>query len=265
MKIAFVQMRCQFGCPELNRTRLQQLLASCPADFYVAPELFHSGYLFTSQKELAELAESIPEGETVQFLIRLAREKTIYIVAGIAENSNGQFYNSSVLVGPDGFIDIYRKVHLFGEEKIWFQPGNLPFRVQDLGMAKIGMMICFDWIFPEAARSLALQGAEIICHPSNLVLPYCQSAMPIRALENRVFTITANRVGSDQRGDRTLAFTGQSLICSPAGQVLAQASPDQEQVYSIEIEPELARNKHLTKENQLWQDRRPQFYQTLIG
>lgn len=263
MKIAFVQMHCRFGCPEINRTRLQQLLATCQADLFVVPELFHSGYLFTSHEELQSLAEGIPDGETVQFLIRLARDNGIYLVAGIAENANGRFYNASVLVGPKGYLDTYRKVHLFGEEKVWFQPGNLPFRVHDLGMAKIGMMICYDWIFPEAARALALQGAEIICHPSNLVLPYCQMAMPIRALENRVFTITANRIGADQRGSRTLAFTGQSLICSPAGQVLAQAAPDLEQAHCVEIAPEWAQDKHLTRDNELWQDRRPEYYQLL--
>ena len=105
-------------------------------------------------------------------------------------------FNSSVLVRPDGSREVYRKVHLFLDEKSIFTPGDLGFPVFEACGTTIGMMICFDWIFPEAARSLALAGAEIICHPSNLLLPWCQAAMVTRCQENMVLAVTSNRVGT---------------------------------------------------------------------
>ena len=86
------------------------------------------------------------------------------------------------------------------EETLWFTPGDSGFQVWDIGLAKIGVMICFDWYYPESARTLALMGAEIICHPSNLVLPNSPDSMPVRCLENRVFAITSNRIGTEARG-----------------------------------------------------------------
>jgi len=122
-------------------------------------------------------------------------------------------------------------------------------------------MICFDWIFPEAARTLALKGADIICHPSNLVLPYCQTAMVTRCLENHVFAITANRIGTEQRGVRTLTFTGGSQVTDTKGKILHRASTDREEVAVIEIDPQLAQDKHATANNHIFNDRRPEMYE----
>jgi predicted amidohydrolase len=122
-------------------------------------------------------------------------------------------------------------------------------------------MICFDWFFPESMRTLALMGADIVAHPSNLVLPYCPTAMPVRCLENRVYSITSNRIGTESRKNgQSLRFIGQSLIVSPEGKVLVKASENQEVVTSIEINPELARNKSLNPLNNLFEDRRPELY-----
>jgi len=129
------------------------------------------------------------------------------------------------------------------------------------GGAKVGLMICFDWIFPEACRSLALKGADIICHPSNLILPYCQTAMTTRAMENGLFTITANRIGSERRNGQELTFTGGSQIVDPRGRVLAQASRDQEEVVVVEIDPIQARDKNFTASNHLFRDRRVDLYE----
>jgi predicted amidohydrolase len=124
-------------------------------------------------------------------------------------------------------------------------------------------MICFDWIYPEAARILALKGADIICHPSNLILPYCQAAMVTRSIENRVFTVIANRVGTEVRGKVTLTFSGMSQITDPLGRVLARAPKAAEKMMAVEISPALARNKKATPGNHLFRDRRPAYYREL--
>jgi predicted amidohydrolase len=183
------------------------------------------------------------------------------IVAGLPERAGAACYNSAVVVGPSGFIGCYRKAHLFFEETLFFTPGDTGFQVWDIGPAKIGVMICFDWYYPEAARTLALKGAEIICHPSNLVLPNCPDSMPVRCLENRVFAITSNRIGSETRGGKDqLTFIGNSEVVAPRGAILHRAPRDQEELCIVEIDPADARNKALTPYNDLLRDRRESLY-----
>lgn len=121
-------------------------------------------------------------------------------------------------------------------------------------------MICFDWVFPEAARTLALRGADLLCHPANLVLNYCQRAMQTRSLENGVFSITANRTGTERRPRGELSFTGQSQIVGTRGEIIASAGPDEEAVVIREVDPAAAREKMMTANNHLLADRRPAFY-----
>lgn len=217
MKVAYVQMEPVFLDPEANYSRAEKLIreaADQGAKLVVLPELFDTGYNFRSREEVEEVAGQIPDGPTTEFLVELAKELEVFIVAGTAEkDEKGNLYNSAVLVGPVGwgYIGKYRKIHLFNREKLFFRPGNLGFHVFNIGIAKVGVMICFDWFFPESARTLALKGADVIAHPSNLVMPYAPRAMPIRALENRVYTITANRIGEEFG----LRFIGKSTIASP--------------------------------------------------
>jgi len=269
MKVGFVQIDCRFGEIEDNMEKAAVLISRKSADLWVLPELFNTGYQFVSKREVAALAEPVPEGPTTQGLIAAAKEMRTSIVAGLAERSRGKFYNTSVLVGPRGFVGIYRKIHLFYEEKRWFTPGNLPFKVYPVGYkrprgghlkARIGMMICFDWIFPESMRTLALLGADIVCHPSNLVLSTCPDAMVTRCLENRVFAITANRVGAESRGKEVLRYIGRSEIVNPNGRILTRGSDKEEAVHVMEIDPILARNKRVNRYNHLLNDRREKFY-----
>ena len=133
--------------------------------------------------------------------------------------------------------------------------------MNDIGTARLGMMICYDWIYPESARSLAMSGADIICHPSNLVLPYCPDAMITRSIENRIFTATANRTGKEARGGKTtLDFIGKSQITNPEGDRLVQFGTDEEGIKVTEIDVKLARNNRVTPVNHLWEDRRPELY-----
>jgi len=261
MRVGFIQFEVLFGEKQKNLNTVSRLIEKEKADIWVLPELFNTGYIFTSKDELFQLAEKIPGGETSQFLISLSKKFNTNIIAGIAEKYGDQYFNSAVLVNHEGFQGLYRKIHLFDEEKRWFEPGNLPFSVWNIGTAKIGIMICFDWIFPEAARTLALKGAEIICHPSNLVLPYCQNAMVMRCLENRVFAITANRIGTEQRDKKTLTFTGGSQVTGVKGEIFHRASADREEVVVIEIDPQLAHDKYATISNHIFNDRRPELYE----
>lgn len=259
VRISILQTRPVFGEVEKNLARIEKM---CPirADLVVLPELCTTGYQFRHVCELRSLAEP-KNGPTVRFFARLARERDCAIVFGFAERDRGRIFNSAALVGPRGLVGIYRKVHLFDREKDLFAPGDLGFRVFSLGRWRVGLMICFDWIFPEAARTLALAGAQLIAHPANLVLPWCQRAMVTRALENRVFCATANRVGIERRlRGRGLRFTGGSRIVSPRGDVLVEGSRNQEQVLVAEIRPALACDKRVTGKNDLFADRRPKLY-----
>jgi predicted amidohydrolase len=260
MKVAYCQCNPVFGDVEGNVTRALSMCEKSDASLFVFPELFSTGYLFTSMEEVELLSEEIPSGETSQRLMEFCRRKGAYVTAGMAERSEGRFYNAAGLFGPDGHLSTYRKLHLFQDEKNFFSPGDMPFSVTDIGWAKIGIMICFDWIFPEAARTLALMGAEIICHPSNLVLPNCPAAMITRSLENRVFSITADRVGEEERGGRKLRYIGTSQIVSPRGEILARSGEEEEAVVECNIEPEKARTKKILEKNDIFLDRRPELY-----
>lgn len=224
------------------------------------PELALTGYEFLDVAELRRYAEEVPGGASTVWLKTLAAKHHATFVMGLAEVAGSRLFNSALAVGPEGFAARYRKLHLFDREKELFTPGNESLQVFEVGGVKIGMMVCFDWIFPEVARTLALRGAQIICHPANLMLGYCQKAMFARSVENGVFTITANRIGTETRAGRRLDFTGRSQILSPLGETLAQAGSDTPEAKVAHIEPEAALRKEMTATNHLFRDRRPAFY-----
>jgi predicted amidohydrolase len=262
MRVGYLQFEPSFGETKRNLDAVSTRLARIEADLIVLPELFTSGYQFVSKAEVESLAEPVPNGPTTRRLSDIARDRGMYLVAGLSERSGDRYYNSAILVGPQGFVGVYRKTHLFFEETLFFSPGDTGFQVWDIGVARLGVMICFDWFYPESARTLALKGADILCHPSNLVLPHCPDAMVTRCVENRVFSITANRVGSEQRGGKErLTYIGQSEIVAPQGRILKRASADQEELAVLDINPIDARNKALNPYNDLLRDRRERLYQ----
>jgi len=261
MRVGFFQFSPVFGEIKRNTEYVIERLSQAEADLIVLPELFNTGYQFVSKEEAVALSEEIPSGSTSVLLSEFCRDKGLYLVAGMAERSGNKIYNSAALFGPGGHIGTYRKTHLFYEEKLWFEPGDTGFLVFDVGEVRLGLMVCFDWFFPESVRTLALMGADIICHPSNLVLPYCPDAMPIRCLENRVFAITCNRTGIEERGGKErLTFIGKSEIVSPRGEILVRASDTEEELVVVDIDPATARNKQLNPYNNLITDRRPEMY-----
>lgn len=264
MRVGYVQFVPDFGEKEKNLKRIAALVAGKDANLWVLPELCTTGYQFTSKDELAELAEPVPHGPSIKAIQKIAQETGAHFVLGLAERAGEAFYNSAVLVGPEGLVGHYRKVHLFFREKLWFSRGDRPFSVLKVNGILVGMLICYDHMFPEAARVLALRGAQILAHPANFVIPGLgQLTMRVRALENRVFVVTANRVGREAREEPPLLFTGMSQIVSPTGEVLASSDQTGEEAVTVEIDPEKAYDKKLTPLNDLFSDRRPDFYRAV--
>lgn len=250
MRVGFIQMNPRLLQVDENVDRALRFLESARADLMVLPELFNTGYNFSSRRELEKVAERIPDGHTSQKLLELSRDREMTIVAGIAERGRGNFYNSAIITRR-GRAFTYRKVHLFSNEKKYFKPGS-EFKV----FGDLGVMICFDWFFPESARTLMLKGAKIIAHPSNLVLPFCPHAMRTRCIENRIFAVTADRIGRE----RDLKYIGRSEIVDPKGRILYCASSNREEVVVRKINLREAANKRMTPMNDLIHDRRPEAY-----
>lgn len=261
MRIGVYQSEPVFGDVEANIEQVYKDLPEGEADLWVLPELFNTGYQFISEEEVKTLSEPIPGGRTCRAMINLAAGLRAVLVFGMAERAENGCYNSAAVIGAEGFIGSYRKTHLFSEEKRFFKPGDTGFRTFEAGRARIGVMICFDWLFPEAARTLALLGADILCHPSNLVLHHCQKAMVTRSLENGVFSATANRVGTEARGAKEpLVFTGESQILGPSGHFLCGLDSREKGWAVTEIKLEEARNKKITPYNDRLGDRQPKLY-----
>lgn len=258
MRVAVVQTNPVFGESAANVRTALHMMGSVSADLFVLPELFNTGYNFESTIEVDRLAEKA-DGPTTQAISGFASTRSCLVCFGFAEKAD-RLYNSAALVGPDGTLGLYRKIHLFYRENLFFAPGNLGFRVSETPLGRIGMMICFDWFYPESARTLALAGAEIIAHPSNLVLPHCPDAMVTRCLENKVFSATANRIGTEDRGGNALRYIGKSEIVSPRGEILTRMGDAEEGVALAEIDPALAMDKRLNEFNDLFAGRRPEMY-----
>ena len=262
-KVSIGYLQCAPALGNVNETigHIDALIRSAEgADILVLPELCNSGYNFVSYDQAQETSEEIENSIFVRYLESQCMQFKIHIVSGFNERDHNDLYNSAILVGPDGYIGTYRKLHLFMNEKDYFKPGNRGLPVFNIGTCTIGMLVCFDWIFPEAWRILALKGADIICHPSNLVLPgLAQRAIPIHALINRIFIVTANRIGAE----RDLTFTGLSIIADPQGDILDQASQKDAELGIQTIDIAMARNKMITQRNDVLGDRKPEHYSLL--
>jgi predicted amidohydrolase len=264
VRVAFFQF-----CPTLhdkpdNLRRIRAALAAVEADLVVLPEMCTTGYIFPSRAALHAAAEPVP-GPSTDALLSLSREQRTAIVFGLPERSDDRVFNSAAMVTPQGDCHVYRKAHLFMDEKDLFSPGDLPFPVFEHAGVKVGMLVCFDHFFPEAARSLALKGCQIVCHCANLVLNVAQTTTQARAIENRVYWVLANRTGAETLAGKTLRFTGGSQIVAPDGRLLYRAPADTEEVRVVEIDPSRALDKHATPRNDLFEDRRTDLYRPTLG
>ncbi len=262
MRIGFLQLRPKFGAVKKNVKKAVTLLSRVSDATIVLPELFNTGYLFRNQRELASLAESVRGGYTIGEMKKIAKKQRLNLVFGMAQKYKDKFYNSAIFVSENGKIEVYQKVHLFDREKLFFTRGN-SLKVVSTSDAKLGLLLCFDWIFPEASRVLALRGAQVLCHPSNLVLPYAQDAMKTRCIENCVYAVTTNRIGTERRGTITLTFSGGSQIVGPKGDVLVSAGDRSESLKVVDINIGEANNKNVTPNNNIIDDRVPAVYATI--
>ena len=269
-KIAGVQMDIEFAKPDANLEKLSSRLSETTAQgaqLTVFPECTITGYCFESAEEAWKVCEPV-DGPSVTRVAELCREHDTMVVFGFLELSGEKIFNSLALVGPAGVLGTYRKVHLpfLGVDR-FTTPGDRPFEVIATPDVRIGMNICYDSSFPEAARILAVKGADLIALPTNwppgsgLTSDLIPNA---RALENHVYYMSVNRVGTERGFD----FIGKSKICDPRGANLAFADHAEEAILYAEIDPQLARQKHLVSvpgehEVHRMKDRRPDVYDPL--
>lgn len=260
-KAAFIQFKPVFGDIDRNITQMDQLFQKAKeADLVVLPELPETGYKFSSRDEALLLSSEVNSNKFLDFLLQTSRNNQQYIISGFCERENNQLFNSSVFIGPEGILGKYRKMHLFWDEKKIFEPGNLGLPVFETDLGKIAMLICWDWAFPEVWRILGLKGAQLVCHPSNLVLPYAQQAVPVHGLINRFYCITTNRYGME----KGLKFSGNSIISGPDGKVICQAAGQEDEVKICELDLSKSLEKNLTPENHVFNDRRIEEYKDLL-
>ena len=272
MRIAGVQHDIKIGDVEINLKGIEQWFRkarSNDAEIVVFPECAVTGYCFDSLEEASRYAEDIP-GNTTNRLQGMCAELGGYIAAGMLENApNGGVYNALVLVGQEGIVGSYRKIHLpyLGVDR-FSTFGDAEFAVNNVGGTKVGLNICYDSSFPEAARVLSLLGAELIILSTNWPPPalcVAEYVIRTRALENGVYYIAVNRVGIENGNE----FIGTSSICAPNGDVLALAGKDEETIIYADIDPTVAREKlriHSSHEHMVDRiaDRRPEMYASLV-
>lgn len=271
MKIAGVQLDIALAEPSRNLDRMVEKLretTGAGARLTVFPECAVPGYCFSSLEEARDFAEPIL-GPSTERMVAACKETGGYSVFGMLEADGPRVFNAAVLVGPEGVLGAYRKVHLpYLGVDMFTTAGDRPFAVHEAAGLRIGMNICYDAAFPEAARSLAILGADLIVLPTNwppgAECTAC-SVISARALENGVYYIAVNRVG-EERGFR---FIGRSSICDTNGETLAVSQSTDEEVLYAEIDPERARNKHIIRvpgkhEIDRLADRRPEMYGELV-
>ncbi len=255
INIGFAQIHPVWKKNDKNFEKILSIIKKYDFDILVFPELSFSGYNFKTKNKIKKYALK-KDNDYFKEIIKICKKDKKNVVIGFAENSNNKIYNSSAFITQYSDIHIYRKTHLFYKEKDVFTKGNTGFFITEINKIKYGQMICFDWFFPESIRTLALKGADVILHPANLVMPYCQNAMKTFSLVNRVFVVTANRIGKE----REFLFTGRSQIVSPYGEVLKRGYEKRECVRIIKINPKLSRNKNINSINNIFKDRRKDFY-----
>ena len=268
--IAGVQMDVRFMDCETNLQRMLSALkepAANGAALTVFPECSLTGYCFDSLAEARPFAETIPGPSTERFVEACRRLNTMAIY-GLLEPDGDALFNACVLVGPDGIVGSYRKIHLpyLGIDR-FTSPGQQPFAVHETDSVRLGMNICYDSAFPESARVMALAGADLIALPTNFPPgSECMAGHVInaRAMKNAVYYIAVNRAGSE-RGFR---FICGSKICDTNGNILDQADHDGEAIIYGEIDVDMARNKQRVRVPDKHvihriQDRRPEMYKAV--
>jgi predicted amidohydrolase len=260
MKIALSQTPGHINNPQAAFALMAEKAAEAKAngaDLLILPEMYLSGYNIgpAAARQHAITAEGLAPAQAI------ARAHNIALVFGYPELAGDDVANAAALIGPDGALLLnYRKSHLFGDlDRAMFKAIGTEFALAELHNLKIGLLICYDIEFPEPARLLALQGADVILIPTAQMAPYTQVAthvIPARAYENQVYVAYANHSGTDDGLD----YIGLSSICAPNGAVLAAAGKDETIIYAT-IDP--AHHQQVRAADPLLADRRPSLYAPL--
>jgi predicted amidohydrolase len=266
-RIAGVQMDVRLGDDKFNLSQMLAAMretAAATADLVVFPECALTGYCFESREEALPLAQSC-QGIAVEAFTELCHEQDQYVVFGFLESLGDKLYNSCALVGPQGLVGVYRKVHLpyLGVDR-FVDPGTEGWRVFEINGLRVGIHICYDGSFPEAARVMALAGADLVLLPTNwppgadTFAKYLPNA---RALENAIYFFCVDRVGQE----RGFQFIGYSRLCDTNGNPIADAPHANPEVLIGEIDVRRARAKRIVRVPgkhviDRFADRRPEYY-----
>lgn len=264
-KVAAIQFEPALGQKEQNLRRaleLTEYAAQEGAKLIVLPEMATTGYSWYSREEISPFVEEIPGPTTSQFA-RLARDYQCYIFMGLPEVEpvTESFYNSIAFIGPNGLLTKYRKTHLFVADSRWAREGNLDYTVLETEIGRIAGLICQDLMYFEPARILALKDADVVCCPSNWLRSKLRpSVWSVRAFENGLYLICANRCGTE----REVRFLGDSSIIRPDGSVQERLGEGEGIIFG-EINLSDSRSKTFSKDNSRNKilDRNPASYHIL--
>ncbi|TWT52835.1 N-carbamoyl-D-amino acid hydrolase [Rubripirellula amarantea] len=267
MLIACVQTDIDFADVKANQTRVFQWLekaAAANAQLVVFPECMLTGYAYDSRESASNVAISVDSAILTE-LAAAAKDYGLHATLGFLESDGERLYNSAALIGPQGVVGVYRKIHLphLGVDR-FVDRGDIPYRTLAAGDANVGLAICYDSSFPEPMRVLGLAGADIIALGTNWPVTAARTADLVpasRSMENHLFFVAANRIGEENGFE----FCGRSSICGPDGVVLAQSNDDQPVMLLADVDLAQARNKRIerTKDAHVidrFKDRRPEFY-----
>lgn len=283
VKIAAIQMQCSTNL-QTNLEKAEKMVRQAAGDgaqIILLPELFEREYFCQQRRyDFYHLAKPVEENDAVQMGMRLAKELNVVLPISFYEQDINTLYNSIACIDADGTLSgVYRKTHIpddhYYQEKFYFTPGDTGFKVWDTRYGKIGIGICWDQWFPETARGMAVQGAEILFYPTAIgsepilevdSMPHWRRCMQGHAACNVIPVVAANRIGeeyvepSDENGGQksSLVFYGSSFVTDSTGEIVMQASRDKEEI--VYGESDLDENRDLRVSWGLFRDRRPQMY-----
>lgn len=271
-RIACAQIDIEIGNSQANRQKITErtrYAAEQGAKLVVFPECAITGYCFESLNDAARLAEPL-DGPSAEIIADECRKAGVYVISGFIERDGSDYYNAAMLVGPDGVVGGYRKVHLpfLGVDR-FLTPGNRPFEVFKLPFGRVGINICYDTSFPEAPRSLKLLGAELIVLPTNWPRDAWRTpgfVINTRSNENHVNFVAVNRVGTE----RGWKFIGKSIAVDFNGDTIAKADSDNEEMLLVDIDMEGANHNRIVNAPGSYEidrigDRRPEFYDLIVA
>ena len=279
IKLAATQMSCSWKIEEniSNAINLIQKAAKKGANIILLQELFQTPYFCIQYDEkIFKLAQTFENNKILEQFSKLAKELQVVLPISFFEKENNVYFNSIAVINSDGkILGKYRKSHIPDGagylEKYYFNPGNTGFKVWDTNFGKIGIGICWDQWFPEAARIMALKGAEILFYPTaigdELMSEYdssgaWQRVMQGHAAANIMPVVASNRIGSESVKDQTNGFYGKSFICDRSGKIIIEASKDKEEIILADIDTE---EDHLFRRNWgLFRDRRTDLYNEIL-